>query len=666
MRPGPDAQWSPQVHSGFFYDKADEYYFYAKEQIESATVNEAYLEEPPRQGAPIIITSDAATPVEFRQVAFASSSTPVSLTLTNTETVSGSGTTSLFLAYEGVHSAEVVDGETGETLTLVEDSSETNELILDTETSRDKTYDVSYVVSNSFYVDYSLVSEEGDTQAYIKLDKSPGDVGATTFDISYESSDFDPATPVDVALNPFYTTQSQGFLYISFDEYSLESVRTRVNPSHLILDGKDRITVTVQALDEHGNPKPNVELDISSEDAHISPTSLVTNVDGYAYAIATSRKNLATNPSLEYSIDGWDTDAGGSLSQEGAIAHDGSKSLRVECTADGDTLATTRVSLGDLVEEFISVQGWVNLPSAGEFFFNLEWLDENEGLLQSADSASELLSSGWNKVTLSAPVVEGATILDVSFVFKDATTGEVFYIDEVLIEDSESFRDYIDDDTHPDSGTINISGDFTQVIEFKIIGKKYMKPKLRAGTKVDQIQADGESTNYVFGILEDESYTPISGETVNWKRARTIYDLFGGDVESSGSVTTDSNGNFLVGPFTAATPQSPGLWFVATDATPYSRPVGDVVFWMESPQVTVGVQNLGRNVPLQIVQHRLPVVHWPEYADGNRFTIPYYEGATPYSAATPDINWLPPTWYSIPKYVQYQLGIDSHEESEGI
>jgi hypothetical protein len=39
----------------------------------------------------------------------------------------------------------------------------------------------------------------------------------------------------------------------------------------------------------------------------------------------------------------------------------------------------------------------------------------------------------------------------------------------------------------------------------------------------------------------------------------------------------------------------------------------------------------------------------------------YYDEATPYADATPvyddQITWLPPLWYAMPKYKQYQLGL---------
>ncbi len=276
-----DPHWYPQVHEGFVYINGEERYMYIEPAHASINDDELILDDVVRQGAPVIVKSDHATPIELRQVAF-HDATP-ELSLVNEETVYGSGTNALYVGYSDIYEIVVTDVTDGVSVSA-EVSSTTNMVTTTLPTSRDKEYLVSYKVKNSFYVDSSKLYD-GILKSKLVFDKTPAEISATNYNVTYESSKHYPATPIDVSLNPFYTTVNEGFIFVTLSDYSVATIELKVSPSKFIADSNMYSLITVRSLDVYGNPKSGVSATLSTDFGELGGLDageLLTDADGFA------------------------------------------------------------------------------------------------------------------------------------------------------------------------------------------------------------------------------------------------------------------------------------------------------------------------------------------------------------------------------------------------
>lgn len=308
LKSDPDIEWYPQIHSGYFYQNQQEYYMYAEPKmlVASSTPTTFNLENLNYQGAPIIVRSvNEATPHDFRQIAPTlyldpNAATPVKLDITYQEEVYGNGSSDLFAAYEDLYNISVKNLDTNQNITVITTATSTNKITLTTATSKDIRYLLTYIVNNSFVAN-TITGSSGVPVTSLTFDKSPGDAGMDYL-ITYEGSPFDPATPIQVPLNPQYTSMDEGFLFISYNEYNLDRIELYLSPSKLIADGYDYLVVSIRALDVYGNPKANQVLNLSTTFGELSSIQVTTDNDGCAFSILTSVANAGT-PSGEVTAE---------------------------------------------------------------------------------------------------------------------------------------------------------------------------------------------------------------------------------------------------------------------------------------------------------------------------------------------------------------------------
>lgn len=359
--------------------------------------------------------------------------------------------------------------------------------------------------------EYVYVATPSVYRSRLTFDKSPQVRGLASYAVTYETAIFELATPVDRPLSPLFTSLDEGFLYIGFDEYSLDHIELRLSPSKVVADGSDYLLITLRSLDRYGNPKPYQTFTLSTSFGTLNK-----------YAVTTDRDGL----------------------------------------------------------------GVVTLTAAP-----------------------------W-------------------------TTSR--------------------------TGTVTVTGAAASSIGFDIGLLATPNYRLMAAVSSEQIPADGVSQNMVYGKVQNVSYNPVPYARINWRRARSIYELFLPTVpvaqQSSGTVTADSAGGFIIGPFTAATPGRTGYWFLSADSNSASpstvfTKVGDVVAWHEYPDSTYGVHDY-TGLPQQAMQLATPINSIPPYSYVNQFPANYDE-TQPYATATPMTGrgiWRPPYWFAVPRYRQYQLG----------
>lgn len=295
MRPEIDPQWNPQVHSGWFYQDEEEYYLYANAITESTPGHQFALGQVARQGAPIILETNQATPSEYRQVVFFDEATP-QLSLTNKEIVNGSGTSILYVAYKDIFDISVIDLSNNLSVTAAT-YSDSNAVTTGIITDKDSTYQVQYKVNKSFTADHEFTNTDHTNRTNIQIAERIPYNG--NYNTTYEGSNYDPATPIFLPLNTFYTIMDEGFIFLSYDEYDFKYVEVKLSPSKVLADGEDYMLASIFSYDEHGNPKPNQSFDLYTsfgvfETTNTNIKTIKTNDDGFATTIITSNNTTTT------------------------------------------------------------------------------------------------------------------------------------------------------------------------------------------------------------------------------------------------------------------------------------------------------------------------------------------------------------------------------------
>ena len=508
VNPNASPQWNPQVHSGTFYEHQQEYYLFSQPQQYWFQGPETSLPSLARQGAPILVSTADATPL--RQVCFFDiDSTPTTLDIVNTEIVSGTGLSILNAAYSDIYNISVLNITNPNNPIVVSciPSTSTNIISTTISTNIASTYQISYRVNHSFYADNEFISATPATPCtYIVCDQhsTPG------FYATYESSIYTASTPADLSLNSFYTTQKEGFIYVSHEEADVASLSLYISPSKIIADGQDYILLSIRSIDINGNLKPNQTFSISTSFGTLNMSTITTDNDGFA--VVTLISSLAS---------------------------------------------ATPASLGT-----ITVNGINNLLAGS--------------------------------------------------------------------------------------------------IDFSIENPSVSTNRLLAVPTQDEIRANLQDLQIVYGQVQDTSFNPIPYAIVNWRKARSNYDLFalGGNIAQFGQVTANAQGEFQIGPLTSDS--TPGFWFMSLESESASpslswNPVGDVVFWSEYVDIAFGQENLN-GVPVPPVQSTIPINMIPPYAATPTYPVYYYRNE-PAGTSVANLNWLPPTWYALPLYSQYQLGL---------
>lgn len=339
IKSGVNEQWNPKLHSGWFTDDLQEYYLYANPVRETTTASSKILIGPNRLGAPVLVKalpangSDASPAFDMRHVAVFDDSATPTLGFVNTEVVSGTGATILYAAYSDIYNVSVTDLDLATPIALKSSTTSTNQILSATPTSTSHDYQLTYAINKSFYLDNQYI-DNGTPTGRIFFDKAPSSYGMTTYRIDYESSKYDPATPVDMPLNNLHTSLDEGFVYIDHDTHNFNQLEVRISPSKITADAVDYALVTFRAYDTNGNPKPNQSLNLFTNFGTLSKSSVVTDRDGFAFATLTSElwdgslSPSPATPALKAATPG--TDDEGIILADGAGAVDAKVGFKIQ------------------------------------------------------------------------------------------------------------------------------------------------------------------------------------------------------------------------------------------------------------------------------------------------------------------------------------------------
>ena len=310
-------QINPSIKTGWYYQDSEERYIYAKPKTESvfqyATPNthkQIILPQVARQGAPIIVSVDhygenAASPaVEYMQVAFSEEATPSVFSYYNYEYIIAKHDDYLALAYSDVFDLTIKDEYTGETIASGLDSQtniiDSNVLSSPGVIKTGRQYRVSYRVKNTFNVDNHYFYEIDNSYRSLVTLLSTPNTSEWYADVTYESALFDTDAELDViSLNPLYTPNNEGYVFLSHNSYDLASIEASLTPKEILSDNIDYMALNVWSYDINGNPKPNIQVSISGSDISATPSTLMTSSDGYARAYVNYVGSNAATPTLK-------------------------------------------------------------------------------------------------------------------------------------------------------------------------------------------------------------------------------------------------------------------------------------------------------------------------------------------------------------------------------
>ena len=280
---------NPSMRSGWYYQNNEERYIYVNEKAEyknfpnASTVDYIILEQGVKAGAPVILNINSSTP--YQRVSFFDEATPSDISYYNYEYIKAKDGYTMYLAYEDVFDLQIVDTVTGKI--IVSDLEyKTNKVSVVTIGAapafvKDRMYKVTYRVRNSYVVDNQFYDEEQDDYfSKVILLSTPNEPFSAT--VSYEAEGYDKdITLNDVSLNPLYSPLDGGYLFISHDTYTANSLELILSPKEILPDGIDYINLSIFSKDNNGNPKPYQTFFVSGSSITCQPAYVTTDKDGF-------------------------------------------------------------------------------------------------------------------------------------------------------------------------------------------------------------------------------------------------------------------------------------------------------------------------------------------------------------------------------------------------
>jgi hypothetical protein len=245
--------------------------------------------------------------------------------LYNFEMYSG---TSRIMSFDGndipnKNSSTFTSSKTGETWTIARtvNTSSNQSVVLNTpnyvDTNPEHIYEISYKLRKSFYVDNDYIDEAGNNRSKFVFDRPSSEFDQYT--ITYESSKFEESKTIELPLNPFYTVQDEGFVYLSHNEYDSDKPIVKINPGKILSDGIDYAMVSIYSVDINGNPKPSQDFFVQTnfgifQESGTAGANVTTDADGFCLLTLISEIGASSNsgtifvsdlvnPAFEYTFE---------------------------------------------------------------------------------------------------------------------------------------------------------------------------------------------------------------------------------------------------------------------------------------------------------------------------------------------------------------------------
>lgn len=243
---------------------------------------------------------------------------------------------------------------------------------------------------------------------------------------------------------------------------------------------------------------------------------------------ATPRTNLLSNPSFEAGLSGW-TWAGNpvvSIVHEVAPTYSGTKSMRVVCdgaVAAQGAFTSSRPTVKP--DRYYTASAWVKADTGKSVRLDLGEWDGGSNIVGSRTSGTVVVGTGdW--VRVSATRLMGPTAETADIVVRNVNNvAHTFWVDAVLLEQSETLNDYYDATTSPFTytwtGTANASSSEQKATSVAGITWQGAMAPYQSTTKT----YTGTKSLYVEGNPSDTAYQVFAGPDVSGLTVGTTYTL---------------------------------------------------------------------------------------------------------------------------------------------
>jgi hypothetical protein len=534
---------NPSMRSGWYYQNNEERYIYVNEKAEyknfsnASTVDYIILEQAVKAGAPVILNINSSTP--YQRVSFFDEATPSDISYYNYEYIKAKDGYTMYLAYEDVFDLQIIDTVTGK-IVASDLEYKTNKVSVVTIGAeplfvKDRMYKATYRVRNSYVVDNQFYDEEQDDyfSKVILLSTPNGSFSAT---VSYEAEGYDKdITLNDISLNPLYSPLDGGYLFISHDTYTAESLELILSPKEILPDGIDYINLNIFSKDNNGNPKPYQTFFVSGSSIVCQPAYVTTDKDGFGTCKITYNTSIRNNVSQStISVQG--------LSYPSANAHVNSSSAAISSSVNFYIKpklnpSSSKRLLADIDKMIITADGYekINIfgktdPSSKVYWRKSRSLYEGLQKNYSTNSATpgQLSNSGMVTSDLSGQFQIGPFIAQ-----SDATPGYWF-----VIADTECA-------STPSATPVTIAGDIVYWYEKYDAKRSFSRDKTYIPTANDTSDYLGYSENPFFkadaitgDIIIDQSAT-ISWNIPSWYPIKRYSQYILGILGSTPNIVSD-------------------------------------------------------------------------------------------------------------------------------
>lgn len=170
------------------------------------------------------------------------------------------------------------------------------------------------------------------------------------------------------------------------------------------------------------------------------------------------RVNLIKNPAFENGSEGWSAIGGATLSRVTTQAHTGTTSLRVvnssTSSAQYGTTGTGNMTplIGGVSQYTVSayVKADASTGSATYFIRHLQYENETGGSTTATGNVGlQVITSadGWVRLTGTFTKVASSNFVVIRVATQSTTSGDIFYVDSVMLEPRSSASTYFDGST---------------------------------------------------------------------------------------------------------------------------------------------------------------------------------------------------------------------------
>ncbi len=286
------------INSGWYSQNSEDHYIFSNpvtEEFSTPGFN-LNLSNVARQGAPIIVERLIATPTMLSEVAFYNEATPTSVSLINNEIVKANFTNDLYLGYEDVYDVSVVDRVTGYEMLQAGSSSTSNVSVFSDATPKviDRDYSVTYKVRDTYIVDNDYFDQLN--EKYVThLDFSSTPNSYYKYKVTYENAIVSHATPISLEIDPMKLWDTEGFVYLSHNDYEFADFDLTLSPSYILDNSDEYMALVAVSIDENGNPKPYQTFSVSSLNLQSESAYYTTDINGFASVILSYSGTIPAN-----------------------------------------------------------------------------------------------------------------------------------------------------------------------------------------------------------------------------------------------------------------------------------------------------------------------------------------------------------------------------------